>query len=84
MLLVQLASFYLLQSSSSAAAVLPAHCTRKTLWVREVLVDARWTRHLRWTLSGNAITQLTQIWTLLEHILPNADVPDLVTWKLDG
>jgi hypothetical protein len=51
------------------------------LLVREVPVDARWMRHLRRTLSGNAITQFTEIWTLLEHIQPNADVPDLVTWK---
>jgi hypothetical protein len=71
-------------SSPPHLLLLPAHCTRKTLWVREVLVDARWTRHLQQTLSSNAITHFTEIWTLLEHILPNADVPDLVTWKLDG
>jgi hypothetical protein len=35
--------------------LLPAHCTRKTLLVREVLVDARWTRHLQQTLSSNAV-----------------------------
>ena len=57
------------------------HCTLRRITIKTAMTDDKWVRHFKADLSGPAVIQFTQLWTLLLDVQLLHDEPDSLRWK---
>jgi hypothetical protein len=56
-------------------------CAKRSLTVKEVLADTRWTVHFRRDMAAHTIVQFNVLWEAVQPVMLENGVRDSLTWK---
>jgi hypothetical protein len=56
-------------------------CAKRSLTVKEVLADTRWTVHFKRDMAAHTIVQFNVLWEAVQPVMLQDGVRDSLTWK---